>query len=62
LLKAEAGYIEWFFDANHIKISKLSIFFSNEGYGKPHIHVESGDNYAKYWLRASVKSPLNLLT
>jgi hypothetical protein len=26
-------------------------FFSNEGRGKPHIHIESGDNYAKYWLR-----------
>ncbi|MFI5329653.1 MAG: DUF4160 domain-containing protein [Desulfobaccales bacterium] len=30
-------------------------FFSNEGYGKPHIHVDSGDNYAKFWLR-----PVNL--
>ncbi|MGD0970550.1 MAG: DUF4160 domain-containing protein [Desulfobaccales bacterium] len=26
-------------------------FFSNEGYGKPHIHVESGDSYAKFWLK-----------
>ena len=26
-------------------------FFSNEGKGKPHIHVESGDNYGKYWLK-----------
>jgi len=26
-------------------------FFSNEGYGSPHIHVESGDTYAKYWLK-----------
>ncbi|MDI6853570.1 MAG: DUF4160 domain-containing protein [Deltaproteobacteria bacterium] len=25
-------------------------FFSNEGFEKPHIHVESGDNYAKFWL------------
>jgi hypothetical protein len=26
-------------------------FFSNEGKEKPHIHVESGDNYAKFWLK-----------
>jgi hypothetical protein len=26
-------------------------FFSNEGKAKPHIHVESGDNYGKYWLK-----------
>jgi hypothetical protein len=26
-------------------------FFSNEGLGKAHIHIESGDNYEKYWLR-----------
>lgn len=26
-------------------------FYSNEGVGKPHIHVESGDSYAKYWLK-----------
>jgi hypothetical protein len=25
-------------------------FFSNEGNEPPHIHVESGDKYAKYWL------------
>jgi hypothetical protein len=29
-------------------------FFSNEGTGKPHIHVESGDNYAKFWLKPVV--------
>jgi hypothetical protein len=26
-------------------------FFSNEGVEKPHIHIESGDNYAKYCLK-----------
>jgi hypothetical protein len=26
-------------------------FFSNEGTEPPHIHVESGDSYAKFWLR-----------
>ena len=25
-------------------------FFSNEGNEPPHIHVESGDKYAKFWL------------
>lgn len=25
-------------------------FFSNEGNKPPHIHVESGDGYAKFWL------------
>jgi len=25
-------------------------FFSNEGTEPPHIHVESGDHYAKFWL------------
>ena len=25
-------------------------FFSNEGNEPPHIHVESGDGYAKFWL------------
>ena len=25
-------------------------FFSNEGTEPPHIHVESGDDYAKFWL------------
>lgn len=25
-------------------------FFSNEGHEPPHIHVESGDRYAKFWL------------
>lgn len=29
-------------------------FFSNEGFAKPHIHVESGDNYAKLWLKPVV--------
>ncbi|OGO03623.1 MAG: hypothetical protein A2Y72_03935 [Chloroflexi bacterium RBG_13_53_26] len=26
-------------------------FFSNEGYERPHIHVETAENYAKFWLR-----------
>ena len=26
-------------------------FFSNEGGEPPHVHVESGDCYAKYWLK-----------
>lgn len=25
-------------------------FFSNEGSEPPHIHVEAGDGYAKFWL------------
>jgi len=25
-------------------------FFSNEGTEPPHIHVEAGDNWAKFWL------------
>ena len=25
-------------------------FFSNERHEPPHIHVETGDNYAKFWL------------
>lgn len=25
-------------------------FFSNEGFEAPHIHVESGGKYAKFWL------------
>ncbi len=25
-------------------------FFSNEGREPPHIHIESGDGYAKFWL------------
>lgn len=26
-------------------------FFSNEGNEPPHIHVESGNGYAKFWLK-----------
>jgi hypothetical protein len=26
-------------------------FFSNEGNEPPHVHIESGDNYAKFWIR-----------
>jgi hypothetical protein len=26
-------------------------FFSNEGGEPPHIHVESGDKYAKFWIQ-----------
>jgi hypothetical protein len=26
-------------------------FFSNEGLEPPHIHVEKGDGYAKWWLQ-----------
>jgi hypothetical protein len=29
-------------------------FFSNEGHEPPHIHVESGGSYAKFWLRPVV--------
>ena len=25
-------------------------FFSNEGHEPPHIHVETAENYAKFWL------------
>lgn len=30
-------------------------FFSNEGKEPPHVHVEAGDSYGKFWL-----SPLQL--
>lgn len=30
-------------------------FFSNEGSEPPHIHVEHGDGYAKFWLRPRVE-------
>lgn len=26
-------------------------FFSNEGNEPPHVHAESGGNYAKFWLK-----------
>lgn len=26
-------------------------FFSNEGSEPPHVHIESGESYAKFWLR-----------
>ena len=26
-------------------------FFSNEGFELPHIHVETAENYAKFWLK-----------
>jgi len=29
-------------------------FFSNEGNEPPHIHVERGDGYAKFWLEPVV--------
>ena len=29
-------------------------FFSNEGREGPHVHIESGENYAKYWLKPVV--------
>jgi hypothetical protein len=29
-------------------------FFSNEGLEPPHIHVEAGDGYAKFWLEPEV--------
>jgi hypothetical protein len=29
-------------------------FFSNEGNEPPHIHVECGDAYAKFWLEPGV--------
>ncbi|MBI2059347.1 MAG: DUF4160 domain-containing protein [Nitrospirae bacterium] len=25
-------------------------FFSNEGHEPPHVHVEAGEKYAKFWL------------
>jgi hypothetical protein len=25
-------------------------FFSNEGHEPPHVHIEAGDHYAKFWL------------
>ena len=31
-------------------------FFSNEGNEPVHIHVEAGDNYAKFWLSPIVLS------
>jgi hypothetical protein len=33
------------------KLGKYRLFFfSNEGTEPPHVHVESGDAYAKFWL------------
>ena len=29
-------------------------FFSNEGYEPSHIHVETAENYAKFWLKPVV--------
>ena len=29
-------------------------FFSNEGLEPPHIHIETGENYAKFWLNPVV--------
>jgi hypothetical protein len=31
-------------------------FFSNEGHERPHVHIESGEKYAKYWLKPVVLS------
>jgi len=34
-----------------LRIKKYRLFFfSNEGNEFPHIHIESGENYAKFWL------------
>ena len=34
-----------------LRIKKYRFFFfSNEGNEFPHIHIESGENYAKFWL------------
>ena len=30
--------------------SRVSFFFSNEGHEPPHIHVETAEKYAKFWL------------
>lgn len=27
------------------------LFFSNEGHEPPHIHIDTGDKYAKFWLK-----------
>ncbi len=29
-------------------------FFSNEGFEPSHVHIESGDGYAKFWLNPVV--------
>ena len=35
-----------------LRIKKYRLFFfSNEGNESPHIHIESGENYAKFWLK-----------
>lgn len=35
-----------------LRIGKYRFFFfSNEGNEPPHIHVESAENYAKFWLK-----------
>ncbi|MDI6760154.1 MAG: DUF4160 domain-containing protein [Candidatus Brocadiaceae bacterium] len=35
-----------------LRIEKFRFFFfSNEGKEPPHIHVESNDKYAKFWLK-----------
>jgi hypothetical protein len=34
-----------------LRIKRLRFFFfSNEGKEPPHIHIESGEKYAKFWL------------
>ncbi len=35
-------------------------FFSNEGTEPPHIHVESADSYAKFWLTPVVTLTLSI--
>ncbi len=36
---------------NVLRVGKYRFFFfSKEGGEPPHIHVESGDDYAKFWL------------
>jgi hypothetical protein len=34
-----------------LRVGGTRFFFSNEGLEPPHIHVESGGYYAKFWLR-----------
>ena len=34
----------------HVEDGFRFFFFSNEGDESPHIHVERGDGYAKFWL------------
>src|SRR5258708_4053139 len=42
---------------NRLLVRRMRFFFfSNEGNEPPHIHIEDGDGYAKFWLDPRVSS------